>query len=43
MATHMTTKQLLIPAILLATRVMFFWRRWRHDMLAAVKRQGHLP
>jgi len=31
----MTTNQLLILAILLATVVMFLWGRWRHEMVAA--------
>ncbi|HEY7776247.1 MAG TPA: SLC13 family permease, partial [Kineobactrum sp.] len=30
----MTTDQALILAILFATVVMFFWGRWRHDMVA---------
>ncbi|UCE32075.1 MAG: anion permease [Burkholderiales bacterium] len=30
----MTTDQILILAILLATVVMFLWGRWRHDMVA---------
>ncbi|MFN3842218.1 MAG: SLC13 family permease [Rehaibacterium terrae] len=31
----MTTEQVLILAILLATVAMFLWGRWRHDMVAA--------
>ncbi|MGB9493715.1 MAG: SLC13 family permease [Azonexus sp.] len=31
----MTTNQLLILVILLATVAMFLWGRWRHDMVAA--------
>ncbi len=31
----MTTEQILILAILVATVAMFLWGRWRHDMVAA--------
>jgi di/tricarboxylate transporter len=31
----MTTEQILILAILVATVAMFLWSRWRHDMVAA--------
>ncbi len=34
-AAFMTTDQIILATILVATIVMFIWGRWRHDMVAA--------